>query len=448
MMRPRPSEAGVAERRNHLRLVPAARTPARALNREPGPGGHDAWLQLPPAAQTHIAVVIGLGTAAFVLSLSRINEQQAPLCAAFLLLSAIASTAKVELPVPRSVSTLTVGYIVDYLALILMGTHPAALAAAAGAWSQCTFRSRFQNPSHQTMYSVACLTLATHAAGSVYTWFGVDRGGAATLFEIEALVATATVFFVVNTGLVATAIALSTRQSPIFVWTDNFLSTWPGFLLGAGIAAAGAEGLDRSGLWLLPIVGVAAAITYVNLRSHAARLVDSSTDALTGVPNVRFLHSHGAYELGRARRSAGSVAVCFLDLDGFKGVNDELGHDAGDRVLKLVAAHLNDMVGSQGICARLGGDEFVVLLPGCRGDEAGPLVRRIRAAVADIDLRGLPEQGLGVSIGVSEFPRDGHTLEDLLAAADARMYRDKAERRQSQRRAAGDRRRANPDQPS
>lgn len=443
----RPDEPLAAERRNHLRLVSAARRPDTLPSGDPVQANHDAWRQLPTAAQTYIAVVTGLGTAAFILSLSQITEQQAPLCAAFILLSAVASIIKVELPVPRSVSTLTVGYIVDYLALILMGTHPAAVAAAAGAWSQCTFRSRFQNPSHQTLFSVACLTLTVHAAGAVYTWFGVDRTGSATLIQIEALVATATVFFVTNTGLIAGAIALSTGQSALFVWADNFLSTWPGFLLGAGVAAAGAEGLDRSGLWLLPIVGAAAALTYVNLRSHAARLVDSSTDALTGVPNVRFLHAHGTYEIGRARRRSDSITICFLDLDGFKAVNDDLGHDAGDKVLKLVAAHLSDMVGSQGICARLGGDEFVVLLPGRRSDEAGTLVRRIRAAVADIELRGLPKNGIGVSIGVSEFPRDGYTLEDLLAAADARMYRDKAERRHSQRRTGLDRRH-NPDQSS
>jgi diguanylate cyclase (GGDEF)-like protein len=249
----------------------------------------------------------------------------------------------------------------------------------------------------------------------------------------------ATVFFAVNTMLIAGAIAMSTGQSVFFVWKQHYVATWPGFLLGALFAAAGAAGLARSGLWVFPIVAVPAAFTYYNFRNQMARAADSVSDPLTGLSNLRFLHSQGAYELTRAGRNGSTVVACVLDLDGFKAVNDQLGHHIGDLVLKRVAERLSAAVGTQGICARSGGDEFVMLLPDRHVDDVQPLVDRMHAAVAGLELAAGARPALGVSIGVAEFPRDGATLEDLLRRADERMYQHKAVRTVDRRR--GDRRR-------
>jgi diguanylate cyclase (GGDEF)-like protein len=390
---------------------------------------HDSWRSLPPAARAYVAFVSALGLSGLALAMVHIPDVDPSLCAVFLLLSALASTVKMELPVPRSVSSLTLGYVVDYMALLLLGTHAGVLAAAVGAWTQCTFRSRLPNPPHQTLFSMASLTLTAYASGAVYEWLAAVPVSTPALPGIHAVVASATVFFLVNTLFVASAIAFATHQATSSVWMHNFLPTWPGFLLGAGIAAVGAAGIDHSALWLFPIAAVPAGLTYYTFRGHVARMVDSITDPLTLLPNLRFLHSYTVYELSRARRSGSTVVVCLLDLDGFKAVNDRLGHGTGDVVLKQVAAQLQATVGTRGSCVRSGGDEFVVILPDCRREAADAFVRELQQAVESMAIEGHAELPLGVSVGTAEFPRDGYALEELLSTADERMYANKAERR-------------------
>jgi diguanylate cyclase (GGDEF)-like protein len=419
------------------RPVPSA-THVAALDTAPVTG----MATLPRAARWYVGSVIAIGLMALVMAATHLPEQNATLCAVFLLLSGLASLAKIDLRVPRSVSTLTIGYVVDYMALLVIGPHAAALTAAIGAWSQCTFRNRVPNPAHQTLFSMASLVLAVYAAGAALSWLHLHQDGTAMVTELQSVLVGATAFFAVNTGLIAGAIALSTGQSVVFVWKQHYVATWPGFLLGALFAVGGAAGLARSGFWVFPIVAVPAAFTYYNFRSQMARAADSVSDPLTGLSNLRFLHSQGDYELTRARRRESSVVACVLDLDGFKAVNDQLGHHAGDQVLKRVAERLAAAVGSQGICARSGGDEFVMLLPDRHVDDVQPIVDRIHAAVAGVELAAGARPALGVSIGVAEFPRDGATLEELLCRADERMYQSKAARCTVERRRGVDRRRS------
>lgn len=375
-----------------------------------------------------MAAVIVLGFLALVVSATHVPNQDAELCALFLVLSVFASLAKIDLRVPRSMSTLTVAYVVDYMALLVVGPHVAALTAAVGAWSQCTLLRRHANPTHQTMFSMASLALAVYSAAAASAWLAPGPGGTAIVTEVQSVLAGATMLFGVNTGLIAGAIALSTGQSVIFVWRQHFVSTWPGFVLGALLASGGAAGIARSGLWVIPIVAVPAVLTYFNFRSQMARTADSVSDPLTGLANVRFLHSQGAYELTRARRRNSTLVVCVLDLDGFKAINDQFGHHAGDQVLKRVAERLDAAAGAQGICARSGGDEFAILLPDRDVDDVQPIVDRVQAAVALPEPAAGVRPALGVSIGLAQFPRDGATLDELLRRADERMYQSKAAR--------------------
>jgi diguanylate cyclase (GGDEF)-like protein len=397
---------------------------------------------LPLVGRWYVGGVIVVGLCALVVSAVHIPEQNAALCALFLVLSVFASLAKIDLRVPRSMSTLTVAYVVDYMALLVVGPHVAALTAAVGAWSQCTFRRRHPNPVHQTMFSMASLALAVYSAGAASAWLTPGPGGTVIVTELQSVLVGATMLFGVNTGLIAGAIALSTGQSVVFVWKQHFVSTWPGFLLGALFAAGGAAGIARSGLLVIPIVAVPAVFTYFNFRNQMTRAADSVSDPLTGLANLRYLHSQGAYELARARRRNSTVVVCVLDLDGFKAINDQLGHHAGDQVLKRVAQRLDAAVSSHGICARSGGDEFAMLLPDRDVDDVRPVVDRVHAAVAELDPATGGRGALGVSIGVAQFPRDGSTLDELLRRADERMYQSKAARCTVERRAGADRRTA------
>jgi diguanylate cyclase (GGDEF)-like protein/putative nucleotidyltransferase with HDIG domain len=152
-------------------------------------------------------------------------------------------------------------------------------------------------------------------------------------------------------------------------------------------------------------------------------------DALTGLANPRALQFQVARELARARRTSSPFSLILLDLDDFKVINDEHGHLAGDRALQEVAKVLQQTTRPYDTCIRYGGDEFVVLLSSSGPVEAEEQRRRVQEAVAAISLhaddgREIP---LRVSAGASVFPEDGETYERLLARADRRMYRNKAE---------------------
>jgi diguanylate cyclase (GGDEF)-like protein/PAS domain S-box-containing protein len=146
-------------------------------------------------------------------------------------------------------------------------------------------------------------------------------------------------------------------------------------------------------------------------------------DSLTGLPNRAFLVERLTHTLTLAHRQDHRVAVLFLDLDRFKNVNDTIGHEAGDEVLRTVAARLNSCVRESDTLARLGGDEFVVLAEGF--DDAGyltTLAERILSAISEpFRLQGY-EYYLGVSIGVSVYPEDGEDGITLLRCADSAMY--------------------------
>jgi diguanylate cyclase (GGDEF)-like protein len=144
----------------------------------------------------------------------------------------------------------------------------------------------------------------------------------------------------------------------------------------------------------------------------------AQSDPLTGVGNYRRLYSRMSDEMARHRRSGQSLALLVMDLDGFKAVNDELGHPEGDRVLERVADALVGTVREQDTVVRQGGDEFAVLAPETGAEAAGALVARIERALDGIDAGGLP---LAASVGWALFPDDAEERMALMEAADARQ---------------------------
>ncbi|TAJ13527.1 MAG: diguanylate cyclase [Planctomycetota bacterium] len=150
-------------------------------------------------------------------------------------------------------------------------------------------------------------------------------------------------------------------------------------------------------------------------------------DALTGVPNRALLHDRAEQALANTLRAGESVGLLYLDLDGFKQVNDELGHAAGDRVLVAVAQRLRPLLREGDTLARLGGDEFAVLLPRMESRAGAELVaERVLAAFAQPFARGTQPTQLGCSIGIAVAPEDGDTVEALMHRADEAMYAAKA----------------------
>jgi diguanylate cyclase (GGDEF)-like protein len=151
-------------------------------------------------------------------------------------------------------------------------------------------------------------------------------------------------------------------------------------------------------------------------------------DELTGLPNRALLHDRLAQALGQAQRTGRPLALLFLDLDGFKYINDSLGHEIGDRLLRSVAARLQSSVVRSGdTVARLGGDEFVVMLVDLqRAEDAAAVAQQVVQTLS----RPLRADGrtlhVTASVGVATFPADGDSAELLLKHADAAMYRAKA----------------------
>jgi diguanylate cyclase (GGDEF)-like protein len=166
----------------------------------------------------------------------------------------------------------------------------------------------------------------------------------------------------------------------------------------------------------------------VSEAREAARRTHHSAyhDFLTGLPNRMLLNDRITQAISMAPRRGKKVAVFFLDLDGFKRVNDSLGHAVGDELLKSVSARLVNCVRGSDTVSRQGGDEFVVLLSEMRDSEdAAITARRMLRSIAEVHRIGRHEIFVSISIGISVYPDDGQDAEELVANADAAMYQAK-----------------------
>ncbi len=245
----------------------------------------------------------------------------------------------------------------------------------------------------------------------------------AMLFErriaIVSFAVTAVVLFCAGVGFVS-------HRLPLYFSTDYPVS-WAGWLiavlttLGLGVPVLGGVISYRHALEAL---SRRIAVQRDEIAAQRDRIeVLATHDTLTGLPNRQLAEDRLLMATRMAARAGESLAVLYIDLDGFKGVNDRLGHEAGDEVLRSVADRLNRSIRAADTAARLGGDEFLVILG-----------RSIESRAARDVARNLAEQirqpipwarqmiRLTASIGVAMFPRDGETPDDLLSFADTEMY--------------------------
>jgi diguanylate cyclase (GGDEF)-like protein len=150
-------------------------------------------------------------------------------------------------------------------------------------------------------------------------------------------------------------------------------------------------------------------------------------DPMTGLSTYRVLRDRLGFEVERSKRSDESFAVLFLDLDRFKDVNDRYGHEAGNEILRAVAAEIRGAVRASDVAARYGGDEFVVILTRTDLQGAARVAEALRAGIEGTGRRmGYPLGLVTVSIGLAQFdPREPAEV-DLLVEADRALYRAKA----------------------
>ncbi len=171
----------------------------------------------------------------------------------------------------------------------------------------------------------------------------------------------------------------------------------------------------------------------ITARKTAEERVEflATRDALTGLPNRMLLNDRLELGLANAVRKASKLAFMFIDLDRFKTINDSLGHDVGDELLKRVAARLSACVRASDTVARLGGDEFAIILENLPSDgqEAQSVAEKMIASLAAPMQIGEHQLNTSCSLGISVFPSDGEDSQTLMKHADVAMYDAKAKGR-------------------
>jgi diguanylate cyclase (GGDEF)-like protein len=292
-----------------------------------------------------------------------------------------------------------------------------------------------QVPLHRHVYTTATVLLAALVAHVVVRAAGGVPAEAGDLLGVAGIGLAVLLYVVVNTLLVAMAIALSDQREDqdrpgarelIGRWDDNALEVAT-ICMGALAAVALSSAPGLVALVLPPVLVLHRAVLVRELEEVA------STDAKTGLLNSAAWRAQATRTVLHRQRSGGAVAVLILDLDHFKTVNDAYGHLAGDEVLAAVAAELRAGSRAQDLVGRFGGEEFVVLLrdlpPGPAGsDVLLSVAERIRVKVSKLAVAvhtpdcAASVSGLTVSIGGAVLPTDGSTLDEVLRVADASLY--------------------------
>ena len=199
----------------------------------------------------------------------------------------------------------------------------------------------------------------------------------------------------------------------------------------AAVPAGGWKTFSQLALYVSALgaaIGAFAGIATFSLLTTKAALKELAYhDPLTELPNRSLFWDRLRVEIARAERDGTGVCVCMLDLDGFKSVNDDLGHEAGDRMLAEAAARMGAAIRKSDTVARLGGDEFAVIAPVDSPAGVEEVQSRLRACFHEPFDLGTVSRASRASIGHAVFPGDGADMEALLAMADRRMYKEKRE---------------------
>jgi diguanylate cyclase (GGDEF)-like protein/putative nucleotidyltransferase with HDIG domain len=229
--------------------------------------------QLPIAAQIYIAAVTLLGACLFSAALPLIEFNRPLLFVTLLVGSVVTAVFKVNLPLSNA-GSLSVSYAVDFAALLLLGPHQTMLIAVFSAWSQCTFKMRRKNALYRTLFSMATLTITVQVSGEICRLLGGIPDYSTVSGLAKPLVGTATMYFLINSSLVASAISLSTRQPLLRVWNESFLWYAPSYFVGAGAAAVAAAVVDKSMFWVAPLTAAPLYLTYRTYKVYLGRIED------------------------------------------------------------------------------------------------------------------------------------------------------------------------------
>lgn len=219
--------------------------------------------------------------------------------------------------------------------------------------------------------------------------------------------------------------------------------TWCGSIIGIplkiGSRIVGVMNLGRTSagefnqaeIRLLTLLADQAAIAILNARSHAAVSHQARSDSLTGLPNRRALDEHLDEEINRSKRSGIPFSVVMMDLDGFKVINDTLGHEGGDEVLRALSRSFQKALRATDFLARYGGDEMTIILPATDWPQVLIVTEKIQEELRQLffEKPGGGQFSISVTGGVAVYPQHARESAGLLRTADEALYRAKLHRR-------------------
>jgi signal transduction histidine kinase/CheY-like chemotaxis protein len=268
------------------------------------PRSGSTWRRLPLPAQVYVALVIAVGSSA--LMLSRPTSFPQPLLFGSLAVFACLTSAwKVNLPIAvTNGSTLSVSDAANLMSLLLLGPAHAVLIAAAGAWTQCRYKAKEPYPLHRTVFSVATAAITMWATGAVYGWFGGPMPPLTSFAPAKPLVGAIGTYFLLNTGLVAGAIALTSNRTFVQTWRQDFLWSGASFMVAGSAGALAAVVVQRGDHWKAVLLVAPIYLTYRTYELFVGRLEDQKRHT----EEVKRLHTQTVAALEQAREAERALA--------------------------------------------------------------------------------------------------------------------------------------------
>ncbi|NND73879.1 MAG: EAL domain-containing protein [Ilumatobacter sp.] len=309
--------------------------------------------------------------------------------------------------------------------LVLLGSP--AFAVGAIALTTLVAELKAEHDIRRVVFNSAQVSLALALGGLTLFAFGIHEpitgDGSIPVVTGLAILCSGLVVFVTNGMMVCYLISVANDERFMRTMRDGFAVSMTAD--GALLALAPIFVISVTHSWLMvPLLAIAAGIVYQSAVHAIDRAHEANHDTLTELRNRRsFVAETDQYLTERLDDQ--SATVLLIDLDGFKGINDRLGHQVGDAVLKAFAERLSAALPAGSIAARLGGDEFAALIPDVRsGTDVFDPTALHEQLVAPTTIEGFP-LSVGASIGVARCPEHGEVSGELLHAADIAMYRAK-----------------------
>ena len=282
----------------------AAFVPHAPGSRAPTGVPGQTWRALPLGSQVYVAAVI-LGGAFVLVRSFPLSAEQPVLFASLLVFACLTSAWKVNLPIPiANGSTLSVSYAANLMSLLLLGPRHALVIAAAGVLTQCTYRAKHADPLYRTAFSMAAAALTMGAAGYVYVALGGISAPDSLSGLARPLVGTVAAYFLVNTWLVAGAIALSTGRGFIATWKEDFLWSGASFMVAGTAGALAAMIVSRGDHWQAILLIAPIYLTYRTYELFVGRLDDQKRHA----EEMGRLHAETVAALAQTRAAERALA--------------------------------------------------------------------------------------------------------------------------------------------